>query len=385
MEFIDTAEALTAFCDAIKDSDWITVDTEFIREKTYYPKLCLIQIGTPDRAACIDPLAIQSLDPVYDLLMDKSIIKVLHACSQDLEIFVHQQGEVPGPIFDTQLAAPLLGLAEQIGYGNAVRELLGVQLDKAHSRTDWSKRPLSGAQLEYAADDVRYLAKMYPMMRTQLDELGRLDWLDAEFEPYGRLERYQQPPEDAWRRIRGLEKLKPRALSVVQKLAAWRETRAKERDLPRNWILKDDVIMDLARLAPVKPSDLDNIRGLQGKTLDRYGQLLLDMVQQALTEDPVPLPKRSRGVKASVQEDALADVLQAQLRLLADAQDINSAAVASRKDLLALIRDEESPLLKGWRRKLAGDELLAMRNGERIISIENSHVEIASAAGNAQE
>jgi ribonuclease D len=172
---------------------------------------------------------------------------------------------------------------------------------------------------------------------------------------------------------------------VVQKLAAWRETRAKERDLPRNWILKDDVIMDLARLAPVKPSDLDNIRGLQGKTLDRYGQLLLDMVQQALTEDPVPLPKRSRGMKASVQEDALADVLQAQLRLLADAQDINSAAVASRKDLLALIRDEESPLLKGWRRKLAGDELLAMRNGERIISIENSHVEIARAAGNAQE
>ena len=381
MEFIDTADALTAFCDAIRDAEWIALDTEFIREKTYYPKLCLIQIGIPDRAACIDPLAIQSLEPVYDLLMDSSITKVLHACSQDLEIFVHQKGEVPGPIFDTQLAAPLLGLAEQIGYGNAVKELLGVQLEKTQSRTDWSKRPLSDAQLEYAADDVRYLAKMYPMIREQLDELGRLEWLDAEFEPYGKLERYQQPPEDAWRRIRGLEKLKPRALSVVQKLAAWRETRAKERDLPRNWILKDDVIIDIARLAPGNNADLDNIRGMQTKTIERYGQLLLDMVQQALQEAPVPLPRRSRGVKASVQEDALTDILQAQLRLLADEQDINSAAVASRKDLLALIRDEESPLLKGWRRKLAGEELLAMRNGERVVSVDNARVEIASSTG----
>ncbi len=381
MEFIDTADALTAFCDTIRGAEWIALDTEFIREKTYYPKLCLIQIGIPDRAACIDPLAIQSLEPVYDLLMDSSITKVLHACSQDLEIFVHQKGEVPGPIFDTQLAAPLLGLAEQIGYGNAVKELLGVQLEKTQSRTDWSKRPLSDAQLEYAADDVRYLAKMYPMIREQLDELGRLEWLDAEFEPYGKLERYQQPPEDAWRRIRGLEKLKPRALSVVQKLAAWRETRAKERDLPRNWILKDDVIIDIARLAPGNNADLDNIRGMQTKTIERYGQLLLDMVQQALQEAPVPLPKRSRGVKASVQEDALTDILQAQLRLLSDEQDINSAAVASRKDLLALIRDEDSPLLKGWRRKLAGEELLAMRNGERVVSVDNARVEIASSTG----
>ncbi len=383
MEFIDTTESLMAFCAELKGAEWIALDTEFIREKTYFPKLCLIQIGIPDRAACIDPLAIQSLDPVYELLLDRSITKVLHACSQDLEILVHQMGDVPGPIFDTQLAAPLLGLAEQIGYGNAVRELLGVQLDKAHARTDWSKRPLSSAQLEYAADDVRYLSRMYPMMREQLDALGRLDWLEAEFEPYGKLERYQQRPEDAWKRIRGLEKLKPRALSVVQKLAAWREARARERDLPRNWILKDDVIADLARLAPGKLSDFDKIRGLQRKTFERYGQLLLDMVQQALTEEPVPLPKHSRGVKASVQEDALTDILHAQLRLLSEAQDINSAAVASRKDLLALVRDEDSRLLKGWRRKLAGDELLAMRNGERIISIENLQVEVASATGTA--
>ncbi len=377
MEFIDTAEALTAFCDAIKDSDWIALDTEFIREKTYYPRLCLIQIGIPERAACIDPLALQSLDPVYDLLMDPSITKVLHACSQDLEIFVHQKGEVPGPIFDTQLAAPLLGLAEQIGYGNAVRELLGVQLDKAQSRTDWSKRPLSSAQLEYAADDVRYLAKMYPLMREKLADLGRLDWLDAEFEPYGRLERYQLQPENAWRRIRGLEKLKPGALSVVQKVTAWREMRARERDLPRNWIIKDEMVFDIARLAPVNMAELGNIRGLQSKTVDRYGQLLIDMVQQAQTEDPLPLPKRSRGVKASVQEEALTDILSAQLRLLSDAQGINSATVANRKELLALVRDEESVLMKGWRKKLAGEELMALRDGQRKVSVENSRVEIS--------
>ncbi|VAW80189.1 Ribonuclease D [hydrothermal vent metagenome] len=376
MEFIDTAEALTTFCDAIKESDWIALDTEFIREKTYYPRLCLIQIGVPDRAACIDPLALQSLDPVYELLMNPAITKVLHACSQDLEIFVHQKGEVPGPIFDTQLAAPLLGLAEQIGYGNAVRELLGVQLDKAQSRTDWSKRPLSSAQLEYAADDVIYLAKMYPLMCKRLDKLGRLDWLDAEFEPYGKLERYQPHPENAWRRIRGLEKLKPKALSVVQKLAAWREVRARDRDLPRNWIIKDEVIFDIARLAPGKTADLDTIRGLQPKTIERYGQLLIDMAQQARTEDPLPLPKRSRGVKASVQEDALTDILSAQLRLLSDAQGINSATVASRKDLLALVRGEESVLMKGWRKKLAGEELVALRDGRRSVSVEDSQVKI---------
>lgn len=374
LEFIDTGEALIEFCDAVRGADWLALDTEFIREKTYYPKLCLVQVGLPGRAVCIDPLAIADLEPLYALLLDDTITKVLHACSQDLEIFVNLTGQVPGPIFDTQLAAPLIGLAEQIGYGNAVKEILGVQLDKGHARTDWSRRPLSTAQLEYAADDVRYLCVMYPKIIQKLEALGRLDWLQAEIEPYGKLERYQQSPEQAWRRIRGIEKLKPANLSIVQALAAWRETRARDRDLPRSWVLKDDVIMDIARLAPRKKSDLERIRGLAARTLERYGDVLLEKVSEGLATEPQPLPRRSKGVKASVQEEALADILQAQLRLLSDAQGINSAAVGGRKDLLALIRDEESSLLKGWRRVLAGDELLAMKKGERQISVEDSTV-----------
>jgi len=176
IEVIDTQAALAAFCDDIKGCEWLALDTEFIREKTYYPKLCLIQLGVPDRCACIDPLALDSREPLYELLFDTATTKVLHACSQDQEIFVHLTGRVPTPIFDTQLAAPLLGLAEQIGYGNFIKELLGVTLDKAHTRTDWSQRPLSSEQIEYAADDVRYLAEVFPMVTQRLAEQGRVEW-----------------------------------------------------------------------------------------------------------------------------------------------------------------------------------------------------------------
>ena len=271
LEFIDSDQALSAFCREIGSCDWIAVDTEFIREKSYYPRLCLIQVGTPERAACIDPLRIESLEPLYALLFDPGIVKVLHACSQDLEIFVHRTGRVPQPLFDTQLAAPLLGLAEQIGYASFVKEMLGVHLDKTQARTDWSQRPLSDRQLEYAADDVRYLSTIYPRIRDKLAEQGRLAWLDAEFEPYLQVERYQTHPEAAWQRIRGMDKLRPAALCAAQQLAAWRETRAQTRDLPRNWVLKDEHLLDIARMAPQGTAELSKIRGLPPKTIERYG------------------------------------------------------------------------------------------------------------------
>jgi ribonuclease D len=285
---------------------------------------------------------------------------------------------VPGPIFDTQLAAPLLGLAEQIGYANFVKEMLGVDLDKAQARTDWSRRPLSAAQLTYAADDVRYLAEVYPLVTQRLGAQGRLGWLAAEFEPYERLERYQLQPDDVWQRMRGLEKLRPRALSIVQQLTAWRERQAQEKNLPRNWIIKDEVLLDMARLAPQDSDALASIRGMQPRTVERHGAMLLDLIRTAAAQEPQPLPGYIRQARPTAQEEALADVLHAQLRLLADRHDINSATIASRKDLLALVRGEPTALLRGWRRSLAGNELLAMRDGQRLVSISNGQVEISN-------
>ena len=231
-QYIDQPDTLDQFCKSIAGASWIALDTEFIREKSYYPQLCLVQVGVPGQAACIDPLRIDNLAPLYDLLYDRSIVKVLHACSQDLEIFVHLKGKVPGPIFDTQLAAPLLGLPEQVGYANFVKDRLGMSLDKTQTRTDWSHRPLSEKQLKYAGDDVRYLADIYPAFSSQLEDLGRLDWLQAEFSPYEQLERYRLDPAQAWKRIRGVEKLRPAALSIVQLLASWR----RAIDKSRGWI-----------------------------------------------------------------------------------------------------------------------------------------------------
>jgi len=376
IEYIDTPPALAAFCDALKGSEWIALDTEFLREKTYHPKLCLVQVGVPGRCACIDPLALDSLDPLYALLFEPSITKVWHACSQDQEIFVHLTGKVPVPIFDTQLVAPLLGLTDQIGYGHFIREMLGVSLEKAHTRADWSQRPLSPAQLEYAADDVRYLVEVYPQVRQRLAEQGRLDWLAAEFAPYERLERYLPDPATAWRRIRGLDRLRPQAVAIAQQLATWREQQALEKDLPRGWIIKDEVILDIARLMPTQVDELSGIRGLPAKTLERFGRTLIEQVAIGASMEPQPLPVRGRRVRPTVQQEALADVLHAQLRLLADQLKINSSIIASRKDLLALIRGEETHLLSGWRREVAGEALLALRDGRRRVSVRDGQVTI---------
>jgi ribonuclease D len=318
---------------------------------------------------------------VYEILYDRSITKVLHACSQDLEIFVHLTGKVPTPIFDTQLAAPLLGLAEQIGYGNFIREVLGVELDKLHARADWSRRPLSASQLAYAADDVRYLARAYPIVIERLSAKGRVGWLAAEFEPYESLDRYRMEPADAWRRMRGLEKLRPKALSILQHLTAWRETQAQEKNLPRNWVMKDEVMFDLARQAPHKPEALAGIRGMPVKTVQRYGRQLLELIASAADQEPQPLPGRTRRARPTVQEEALADVLHAQLRLLAHRHDVNLSIIAGRKDLIGLIRGEQTALLAGWRREIAGKELLALRDGQRLVSIHDGQIAFENTAG----
>jgi ribonuclease D len=220
--YVDTPAALDSLCAQLADASWFALDTEFLREKTYYPKLCLLQIATPDVVACVDPLALDDLAPLLALLADRNITKVLHSARQDMEIFYHLTGSPHAPVFDTQIAAPLLGLADQIGYANLVKEMLGVTLDKLHTRADWSLRPLGEEQLRYAADDVIYLAALYQPLLERLQSHGRLEWLDEDFRQLASPELYAINPENAWLKVKGGNRLKGASLSILQALANFR-------------------------------------------------------------------------------------------------------------------------------------------------------------------
>jgi len=375
--YIDSSAGLETFVAALADDAWFAIDTEFLRESTYYPRLCLIQIATPTVIGCIDPLAIDNLAPLYGVLTDPNITKVMHACSQDLEILYHLTGQVPAPLFDTQLAAPLLGFAEQIGYANLVQEMLGVSLDKGHARTDWSLRPLDVKQIEYALDDVRYLVPLYLKVREQLEHSGRANWLDEDFRRYTAVERYRTEPEDAWRRIKGTERLRSGSLAVLQALAEWRENQAQQKDRPRNWILRDDLMLEVARRRPQSLDTLKAIRDFPQRTLQNFGDELVELIAAATKRKAVPAAAGERPEKATPAQEAIADLLAAYLGVLAQRNSINPASLASRKQLIALARGERDlPLLHGWRKELAGRELTALLDGERLLTISAGEVSV---------
>lgn len=369
--WIDTADALTGLCNRLAQSPWLCLDTEFLREKTYRPQLCLIQVADADTIACIDPLAIDDLEPLNALLRDERITKVLHSASQDLEIFAIREGFVPAPVFDTQVAAALMGMGDQVGYGRLVEEMLGVQLDKAHSRTDWTRRPLSRAQIEYAADDVRWLRKIYLRQQQWLTERGRLDWLQADFAALTDPARYQPDPEAAWLRVKGIQRLRPAQLAVLRELAAWREREAVASDRPRRWILKDEVLIDLARRRPKNESELADIRGLETRTIQRHGRVLLELIESASAlprEEWPALPERKR---LQPRQEAIIDLLMASLRQSALEAEISPQAIAGRKDLERLVLGERAlPLLRGWRKELVGERLLDLIEGRSALGID---------------
>jgi len=372
-QFIDRPEQLATFVEAMHGARWLAVDTEFIRERTYFPRLCLIQIASEEIAACIDPLKIEDLSPLKALLLDPGITKVFHAARQDLEIFLHIWGELPTPIFDTQPAAALLGIGDQVGYGNLIQQVLGINLAKDHSRTDWSRRPLQKAQMRYALDDVIYLGQAYRKMRRQLEEQGRLEWLEAEFESLADPATYALEPMAMWQRVKGRQHLKGVRLAILQQLAAWREEQALARDLPRRWILKDDVLLELARRAPGNLSELARIRGLESSFVRSNGEALLERIRQArqLPREQWPAEK-PRPEKLSAVEEATLDILTGALRLIADEAGLSPQVIASRKDLAALLRNEpQARLLQGWRRKLAGEPLHRLLSGEHRIILQD--------------
>lgn len=374
-DYIDTADALSGLCERLADAPWIAIDTEFLREKTYYPKLCLLQLAVPGTAACIDPLALDDLAPLTDLLFNEHIVKVMHAGRQDMEIIYHLTGRVPAPVFDTQIAAPLLGYPDQVGYGNLVKSVLHVTLDKLHTRADWSRRPLTPEQVRYAADDVIFLADVYRALHEQLAALGRLDWLDEDFRQLADPAVYENLPELAWLRVKGANRLRGASLAVLQALAQWREEQSRERDRPRGWLLRDDAMIDIARHRPATLDALRQIRGLNERLLARSGESLIDLVRDAAGSRPQPLPDQVSRKPLSAAQDAMVDMLMAVVRISAAENDLNPAVLASRKQLEQLVAGSpDSNIMQGWRKPLVGDRLTALLDGKLTLGIQNGQV-----------
>ncbi len=376
IQYIDTAEKLEELCQQIATESWLALDTEFLREKTYYPKFCLLQIATPEWVVCVDPLAIKDLTPLFEAIYDPKIIKVFHSCRQDLEIFYQLTGKIPSPLFDTQIAAPLLGIQENPGYAMLVSTFLNINLSKAYTRTDWSLRPLSTEQLQYAADDVIYLCQIYKIMRTKLTDLQRFDWLEDDFSCLNNIDLYHINPENAWLKIRGKNKLTGKQLAIVQALTKWREQQAQTDNKPRNWLIRDDLLIELAKLQPITVRELANIRHINDRLVRTHGKLLCQLIRDA-KENPVsPLKDKRGSFKKTQQQEAILDVLTAIVRVRAEENSLNPTILASRKDLEKLLFHEDCLLLKGWRFGMIGRELQELLSGQYSLKLSRESITI---------
>ncbi len=377
IEYIDKAEQLPEICDRIAQAEWVAIDTEFLREKTYYPIFCLLQIATRDWVVCVDPITIKDLSPLFTALNRKDLLKVLHSCRQDLEIFFQLTGEVPAPVFDTQIAAPLLGFQENPGYAMLVSNYLNINLPKTHTRTDWSQRPLNSAQLKYAADDVIYLGQVYELMYQQLNQLGRLAWLEKDFAMLENPLLYQPDPKDAWLKIRGKNRFTGKQLLIIQRLCEWREKTAQAENRPKNWLLKDDLLLELCKFQPETIAELAKIHQINERLVRKHGQKIVDLITGAKqSSDSLALEKKRAQKKTPIHE-AILDVLSAVLRIRAEENSINPVAIASRKDLEKLLFDEpDIPLLQGWRYSMVGQELQGLLKGESSLSLKPDDVVI---------
>lgn len=341
-----------------RGAPYLALDTEFIREQTYWPQLCLIQVGDGRAPACVDPLAELDLAPLLDLLESPGAVRVFHAAGQDLEIFVRLRGRTPAALFDTQIAAALLGYGEQLGYAGLMEKLIGVKLDKSLSRTNWARRPLNTAEIAYAADDVRYLAEVYPRLERELAERGRLEWLREDCAAMAEPARYQPSPDTEWKRLKGLARMQPVAQHVAAKLAAWREVLAEQRDRPRRWILPDEAVYALAERRPQTMQQLGNLGALPPKSLERHGETLLALIDAGAKVDAPALMQDGRGDEA---EKLRGKRVMERARAIAASLNIPSSLLASRADIEALLAEGDRAnvaLLRGWRREVAGQALL---------------------------
>jgi len=355
---INTPETLAALCERLRASAWLALDSEFMRERTYYAQLCLLQVATPETIACVDPLAVD-IAPLLDVIYAPARVKVIHSARQDLEVLFDIRGAVPENLFDTQIAAAYLGFDDQIGYGALVEAVCGVTLAKAHTRTNWAQRPLSDAQLHYAEDDVRYLGAIHKQLSDDLARLGRQEWPRAEFAALTDPTLYRNDPAEAWRRVKNGHQLDAAAQVRLRALYAWREQRARERNLPRSWVVRDPLLYELARRAPSAAAELRALDGMDAPTLEQHGADLLAVVKQAQGLPAVAVWAEP-AVLTRPQAECCKRIME-RLRDRAREQRISVALLATRREVERLVLgDTDVPLLRGWRRELAGAGVLEL-------------------------
>ena len=385
---ITESAELAALCDRLAKSDFVAVDTEFMRESTYYPLLCLIQIGNNEEAAAVDPL-VDGLDltPLLDLLVDnEEVLKVFHAGGQDVEIIFNMTGKTPHPIFDTQIAAMALGQGEQIGYSALVESWLGHSLDKGARFTDWSRRPLDKRQLDYAIGDVTHLAEIFPKMLDKLRELGRGSWLNNEMERLAEPENYANDPDEAWQRVR-IQSKKPDVLGRLKALAAWREREAQNKDLPRGRIMKDETLSDIASHPPKDQNALPKVRGLSGGwAKNDIGARLMEVLAEAQPMPREDMPERKDGPRLGKEGALVADLLKLLLKIRS--RDISVAArlVTRTEELDRLAAGEREGLniLEGWRYDIFGKDALDLVEGRLAFGVKDGKL-IMTRSGNESD
>ncbi len=372
MSLISNTEALEAFCERQKGADFVTVDTEFMRETTYWAKLCLVQVGGPDEAVCIDPLAPGiNLKPLYNLMNDRSILKVFHAGRQDLEIFFNATAEVPTPVFDTQIAAMVCGFGDQVGYEALVARLAGANLDKSQRFTDWAQRPLTERQIDYALGDVTHLRKVYLALKARLEKTGRASWIDEEDAVLSRPETYKVDPREMWRRLRARTRA-PRMLAVLRELAAWRELTAQAMDVPRQRVAKDDAILELAASMPVTVDDIKRSRLAKPLASGKVVEGVLGAVAKGRAVPDADCPRLERDDSWDNQAPrAVTELLKLLLKARSEEYDVAQRLIATSDDVdaIALSDTADVSALQGWRRELFGEDALKLKHGKLAIGL----------------
>ena len=379
MDVITNTADLQALCEKLSDSDHVTVDTEFLREQTFWPQLCLIQLAGPNAEAVVDPLHPGiDLAPFYKLMADQRIVNVFHAARQDIEIVYTQAKLVPAPVFDTQVAAMVCGFGESISYVNLVKRISGVEIDKSSRFTDWSRRPLSEKQLVYALGDVTHLRDVYQALKSDLETSGRTEWLSEEMATLTNPETYDTDPEKAWQRLKLRVKNK-KALAVLVELAKWRERLAQDQNVPRGRIIRDEALYDIANQQPQTPETLGQLRTLSdGFGRSSRAKEIVDVVKAGLARDPRTLPKLERSESLSAEATATLELLKVLLKSAAAEHRVAPRMIADSEalEILATEAEPDIPALQGWRRKLFGEDALRLKRGELALTLVNGQVRV---------
>ena len=394
LPYVTDQRALESLCHTLRQSPRLALDTEFVGEDTFVPRLELIQVATATTAAVIDFPAVQatrSLDVFWELICDTKIEKIVHAGRQDLDLFAIHAGQIPKPFFDTQIAAAMVGYGAQVAYANLVQRLHGTKLAKAHTFTNWSARPLSEDQIAYALEDVEFLLSIHTHLQNRLSTLGRSEWVSEEFARLETaIEEKGREPQERYQRIRGWDTLKPKGAAVLRELAAWREAEARRRNVPRGRVMRDEVLLQLARHPPKSVNDLRGLRGVHSSDIDRHGGHILASITSALALPTSAWPEVPSDRKPDPESTGIVELLQAVLKARAAEQGIAPTMLATSADLQTLVDAKQSrtaldvPILRGWRRQLAGDLLLQVLDGTVTITVDRTSGALRMTPGRPQ-